>query len=187
MIPTWERINWELICHSSSRLHSWKSKWQAGCFGAQMDCRPRRLQLYVNYKPGKLNCDADALSSCPIEVHSSSVNALLNQGDFTAELLTINADRSGETTGLPSVTGREMEWGAAGDPVLNEVIKLVKTGNKLTKEECVSWMSGPDSMCMKMSSTARRWTKMETSAGNCYALCSFAKSCVNSYRMTWVI
>ena len=89
----------------------------------------------VNYKPGKLNCDADALSRRPIEVHSSSVNALLNQGDFTAELLTINADQSGETTGLPSVTGREMEWGAAGDPVLNEVIKLVKTGNKLTKEE----------------------------------------------------
>ena len=29
----------------------------------------------VNYKAGKLNCDADALSRRPIEVHCSSVNA----------------------------------------------------------------------------------------------------------------
>ena len=90
----------------------------------------------VNFKPGKLNCDADALSRRPIEVHCSSVNALLNQVDFTAECLTINADQSGETTGLPTVS-LDVKWSEEQlkDPVLNEVIQLVKTGKKATKEE----------------------------------------------------
>ena len=90
----------------------------------------------VNYKPEKLNCDADALSRRPIEVHCSSVNALLNQGDFTAECLTINDDQSGETTGLPTVS-LDVKWSEEQlkDPVLNEVIQLVKTGKKPTKEE----------------------------------------------------
>ena len=48
-------------------------------------------------------------------------------------------------------------------------------------------MSGPDSLCIRMSFTARRWTKMETSAGSCYALYSFAQSCVNFCTTTWVI
>ena len=41
----------------------------------------------VNYKHGELNCDADTLSRRPVEVQCSSVNALLNQDDFTTSTL----------------------------------------------------------------------------------------------------
>ena len=112
---------------TTAKLDAVGHRWMADLGG---------YNFVVNYKPGKLNCDADALSRRPIEVHCSSVNALLNQGDFTAECLTINADQSGETTGLPTVS-LDVKWSEEQlkDPVLNEVIRLVKTGKKPTKEE----------------------------------------------------
>ena len=64
-----------------------------------------------------------ALSRRPVEVHCSSVNVLLNQGDFTEECLIINADQSGTATGLPIVS-LDVKWSEEQlkDPVLNEVI-----------------------------------------------------------------
>ena len=101
----------------------------------------------VVYKPGRLNNDADALSRCPSEVHCSTVQALLTQGQFGVDCLAIHVDKTGDEA-LPTVY-LDINWAMEQkkDPVLNVVHQLVKKGQKPTKEiksqngtEVIKWI-----------------------------------------------
>ena len=90
----------------------------------------------VSYKPGRLNNDADALSRCPLQVSCSSVQALLTQGRFNVDCLAIHIDEKIGGTGLPTVS-LEVKWAEEQrkDPVLTEVCRLVRGGQKPTNQE----------------------------------------------------
>ena len=112
---------------TTAKLNAVGHRWMADLGG---------YNFVVNYKAGKLNCETDAHSRRSVGVYCSSVNALLNQGDFTAEYLAINADQRGEATGLATVS-LNVKWREEQlkDPVLNRVIRVVKTGMKSTKDK----------------------------------------------------
>ena len=90
----------------------------------------------VSYKPGRLNSDADAMSRCPSQVSCSTVQALLAPGKFNVDCLAIHVDEKIRGIGLPTVS-LDVKWTEEQrkDPVLATVCRLVRGGQKPTKEQ----------------------------------------------------